>query len=223
MEDIEKNLFWIGHASFYLKSNGYTIYIDPFKVSDKVAAREKADLILITHAHFDHFSKDDIAKVSKSDTQIITSTQTLEEGKNVKVATPGFRHEFHGIGIEAVPAYNVKSERLNFHPKSNRWVGYVISAESGRIYHAGDTDAIQEMKVLKDIDYALLPVGGTYTMTAEEAVEAAAYIKPKHVVPMHYKNLLGREGAAAAERVLESKLENVIVLKEVQEPTYSFQ
>ncbi|MEM3827206.1 MAG: MBL fold metallo-hydrolase, partial [Candidatus Micrarchaeaceae archaeon] len=115
-----------------------------------------------------------------------------------------------------------KSERLSFHPKSNKWVGYVIEAEGERIYHAGDTDAIPEMKELHGIDYALLPVGGTYTMTAEEAVEATRYIKPRHVVPMHYKNLLGRDGAEKAEQILRSKLDNVVTLKEVQEPTYSF-
>lgn len=223
MEDISKRLFWIGHASFYLKSNGYTIYIDPFKISDNVAKTEKADMILITHAHFDHFSKEDIQKVSKEETKIITSLQTLEKSGKVEVATPGFKSAFHGIHIEAVPAYNVKSERLNFHPKSNRWIGYIIESEGERIYHAGDTDAIPEMKELRDIDYALLPIGGTYTMDAEEAVEAVGYIKPKHLIPMHYKNLLGQEGSRKAEQILRSKLDNVITLKEVQEPTYSFQ
>ncbi|MGC8622670.1 MAG: MBL fold metallo-hydrolase [Candidatus Micrarchaeia archaeon] len=223
MKEISKKLFWIGHASFYLKSGGYTIYIDPFRVSDKIAKTEKADLILVTHAHFDHFSKEDIEKISKEGTKIIASTQTLEASDNVQIATPGFKSSFHGIEIEAVPAYNIKSERLSFHPKSNRWVGYVLEAEGERIYHAGDTDAIPEMKSLEGIDYALLPIGGTYTMDVQEAIEAAGYINPKHVIPMHYKNLLGEEGSKKAEQMLKAGLDNVLDLKEVQKPTYSFQ
>ena len=223
MEGIESRLFWIGHASFYLKSGDYTIFIDPFGVSSSISDRVKADLILVTHAHFDHFSKADIERLSKDGTEIITSTQTLEEKAGTKIAKPGYIGSFHGIKVEAVPAYNVKSERLNFHPKSNQWVGYVIEAGGERVYHAGDTDMIPEMEGLRDIDYALLPMGGTYTMDADEMIKAAETINAKHVVPMHYKNLLGEEGSKKAEERIRMKLSNALFLKEVQKPTYSFQ
>ncbi|MEM0149882.1 MAG: MBL fold metallo-hydrolase [Candidatus Micrarchaeaceae archaeon] len=216
------DLFWIGHSSFYIKSNNRTLYIDPFRISSSIAQREKADLILVTHAHFDHFSAADIEKIKKDSTLIITSTQTLSNGGNVKIARPGFKYNFEGINIEAVPAYNLKKERLSFHPKSNEWIGYVIDTGKERIYHAGDTDFIPEMKALKGIDIALLPIGGTYTMGVDEAVEAAKSIDAKYAAPMHYKNLLGIEGSKAAEEKFRKSLGNALVLKEVQEPTYSF-
>ncbi len=221
MYDIDKSLFWIGHASFYLKCGDYTLFIDPFGISAEVS-RTKADLILVTHAHFDHFSKKDMGSVSKKDTEIITSTQTLEEKKGIRIARPGYNEYFHGVKIEAVPAYNVNRERLGFHPKANQWVGYVIETDGTRIYHSGDTDLIPEMGNMADIDYALLPMGGTYTMDVDETIKAAEVIGAKTVIPMHYKNLLGVEGSRKAEEKLKSKLKNVRVLKEVQEPTYSF-
>lgn len=220
--DLEKELFWIGHASFYIKHGTYTIFIDPFRVSDHI--REKADLILITHAHFDHWSVADIDKVSRSDTKMIISKLCTgsEKYRNMELARPGFETAIGDIKISAVPAYNVKAERLQFHPKSNEWMGYVIEFGGTRVYHAGDTDFIPEMKNLKDIDAALLPMGGTYTMNVDEMIDAAKAIKPKHVVPVHYKNLLGRDGSAAAEKKLREHLDNVLFMKEVQPPTYAF-
>ncbi|MGC8647868.1 MAG: MBL fold metallo-hydrolase [Candidatus Micrarchaeia archaeon] len=212
---------WIGHASFCIETNGIVVYIDPFRISEQIA-KEKADLILVTHAHFDHFSKEDIGKIKKPDTVIITSTQTLPEGKNVKVAKPGFRTNFNGIEIEAVPAYNIKKERLGFHPKSNEWVGYVIGTEFGKVYHAGDTDHIPEMKSLKNIELALLPIGGTYTMDVKEAIEATKSIEARYFAPMHYKNLLGLDGSKNAEEEFKKNVKNAVIFSEVQKPTYSF-
>lgn len=215
-------LFWLGHASFYIETGSYTIFIDPFRVPGTL--RERADLILVTHAHFDHCSKDDINKVMKKETRIIAAPGCLSanEYKNLTVAEPGFKSSLHGINIEAVPAYNIRSERLQFHPKANRWVGYVVDANGMRIYHAGDTDLVPEMRNLSGIYAALLPVGGTYTMAPDEAVEAASVIKPKFFVPMHYKNILGREGSKNAEERLMKELDNCHIMKEVQEPSYSF-
>ena len=237
--DVEKTLFWIGHASFYIKSRpaamrtepfagmeprDYTVFIDPFNVSDHV--KERADLILITHAHFDHWSTKDIDRVSKSGTKMILSPlcNGSEKYKGVTVAKPGFKTSFASgdVLISAIPAYNLKSERLQFHPRSNDWVGYVLEVAGLKIYHAGDTDFIPEMKALKDIDVALLPMGGTYTMGVDELIEAARAIDAKHVVPVHYKNLLGREGSEKAEKRLKDNLDNVLFMKEVQPPTYSF-
>ncbi len=220
--DIDKTIFWIGHASFYIKSNGSTIFIDPFRVSDKV--KEKADLILITHAHPDHNSEQDIKRVIKADTKFITAQKCFKaDGKNqLATSKPGFKTSLNGVEIEAVPAYNHKAERLQFHPKSEDWVGYIITVDGTRIYHAGDTDSIPEMKRLKDIDIALLPMGGHYTMGMEEAIEAANAINPKTVVPMHYKMLLGQAGSNELEKSIKSKLGNTHIMREVQDPIYSF-
>ncbi len=216
-------LFWVGHACFYVKANGLNIFIDPFRVPTQL--KEKADLLLITHAHFDHCNKDDIEKVVKKDTVMISSQGCLEEKgyKDVITSKPGFRYDFKGIRIEAVPAYNIVEERLNYHPKANNWVGYVLDINGTRIYHAGDTDFIKEMRDLKGLDAALLPIGGTYVMSVDEAIDAGREINAKSTVPMHYKNLLGRQGSMIAEEKFKNGLKSALIMKEIAEPTYSFQ
>ncbi len=222
-----ENLFWIGHASFYIKNKaGLNIFIDPFNISEETA-KNKADVILITHAHFDHCSKKDIEKIATQDTEIIAAPGCLSEldYKKLKIIQPNESLSVKGIEIETVPAYNIKKERVQFHPKSNNWVGYIIDVDGTKIYHAGDTDFIDEMNGLKskNIEFALLPMGGTYTMDEEEAVEAAKAINAKFIVPMHYKNLLGKVGSERIEKELKNKKRvNALILKEVQEPTYSF-
>ena len=215
-------LFWVGHACFYAKANGLNIFIDPFRVPPQL--NEKADLILITHSHFDHCNKEDIDRIAKKDTVMISSQGGLQEMgyRDVITSKPGFKYDFKGIKIEAVPAYNVVEERLNYHPKSNNWVGYVLDVNSTRIYHAGDTDFIKEMAGLNNLDAALLPIGGTYVMTVEEAIDAGKAINAKSTVPMHYKNLLGVQGSAAAEEKFKRGLGSALIMKEVVEPTYSF-
>jgi len=220
--DLKDALFWIGHASFCIKAQGMAVFIDPFNVPDSM--KGTADIVLITHAHFDHCSRKDIDKVAKSGMRVIAAQGCLDgdDYGGVTVAKPGFKESVKGIGIEAVPAYNIREERLQSHPKAKGWVGYVIDIGGMRIYHAGDTDFIPEMKTLKDIYAALLPAGGTYTMDADEAVEAAKAIAPKFFVPMHYKNLLGKEGARAAEERMTSGFRGTLIMKEIQEPTYGF-
>jgi len=217
---IEDTLFWIGHASFYIKAKDLVLFIDPFNVSDKV--KTKADLVLVTHAHMDHNDPSSIEKVKKVSTEFIGANKCLDGYEKLATSKPGFKTEFNGISIEAVHAYNTREERLKFHPKSENWVGYIIDIDGFRIYHAGDTDNIAEMRALEDIDVALLPMGGNYTMALDEAVEAAEIISPKTVIPMHYKMLLGEAGSKELERKLKSKLSNVLIMKEVQEPKYSF-
>jgi len=220
--ELKDALFWVGHASFYIKTDGMTVFIDPFNLPESI--KERADLVLITHAHFDHCSKKDIDKVMKSGTRIIAAQGCLNEKdySNITVARQGFRERIGGLEIEAVPAYNIRSERLQFHPRANGWVGYIIDIGGMHIYHAGDTDYIPEMRSLKNIHAALLPVGGTYTMDVAEAIEAAKAIAPKFFVPMHYKNLLGKEGSRAAEEQIRKSMSGALVMKEVQEPTYAF-
>ena len=221
--DINRTLFWIGHASFYVKAAGKTIFIDPFGIGPGI--REKADLVLITHAHYDHCSKDDIRRVMKPGTEIICSRGCLDDGtfKDFTVAEPGFTTEWNGIGIEAVPAYNTNPARLQAHPKANRWVGYILKIEGTRIYHAGDTDFIDEMRSLGALGAALLPIGGTYVMDVGEAINASKAIAAGMTVPMHYKALLGKEGSAAAEKNFLAGAYRPVLMKEVQEPKYGFQ
>ena len=126
--ELKDSLFWVGHASFYIKTRDTTVFIDPFNIPDGM--KESADLVLITHAHFDHCSRKDIDKVMKRDTRIVAAQGCLDarDYNSVTVAKPGFRESVDGMEIEAVPAYNIKSERLQFHPRANGWVGYVINA-----------------------------------------------------------------------------------------------
>ncbi len=182
-----ENIEWLGHASFKL-SGEKIIYIDPWKI----AAGEKADIVLVTHEHYDHCSPEDIAKIAKEDTVIVAvadcQSKILKLDREIKLVEPGSRINVKGIDIEAVPAYNTNKQ---FHPKANQWVGYIVTIGGKRVYHAGDTDFIPEMAQLKNIDIALLPIGGTYTMDAEEAARAANTIKPKLAVPMHVGDIIG--------------------------------
>ncbi len=172
------NIFWLGHDSFRLIGDK-VIYIDPWKIS---AEAMKADLILVTHDHRDHFSPDDIAKISKADTVVVAPASVAQKFPSAVVVKPGDAITANGVALEIVPAYNPNKK---FHPKSAGFVGYIVTVNGKRIYHAGDTDLIPEMANLK-ADIALLPVSGTYVMTALEAAEAANTIHPALAIPMHY-------------------------------------
>ena len=178
---------WLGHDGFKLK-NSKTIYIDPFKIDKD----ERADLILITHEHFDHLSLEDLNKIVTDQTIIIAAEICKKElsklkVKEIKYVKPGDKLKIDDINIEAVYSYNPSKQ---FHPKKDLRVGYILIINNTRIYHAGDTDLVPEMSNLKDIDIALLPVSGTYVMDVNEAVEAVKIIKPKIAVPMHYASII---------------------------------
>lgn len=195
MEYENFQITWLGHACFKIKTNEKIIYIDPFQLD----GGEKADLILITHDHFDHCSPEDVKKIQKEDTMIIYAGECGDKltGNTVKVV-PGDKKEFGGIEIKAVPAYNIdkfREENVPYHPKESNFVGFIIEADGKRIYHAGDTDLIPEMDVVT-ADVVLLPVGGTYTMDAREAAEAVKKINPSIAVPMHWGAIVGDENNA---------------------------
>lgn len=184
----EITLTWLGHASFKLKAGEKIIYIDPWKVK-----KDEADLILITHSHFDHLSPDDVRRVQKKETVIVATRDSASKVKgDIRIMKPGEKIPLDDIEIETIPAYNIGK---SYHPKTSGWVGFIISVGGSRIYHAGDTDAIPEIKKL-NVDVALLPIGGTYTMTAEEAADIANEFKPKSVVPMHWGTIVGSLGDA---------------------------
>jgi len=174
-----ENIFWLGHDSFRL-SGEKVVYIDPWKLS---ADEPKADVILVTHNHGDHFSAADIAKISRRDTIVVAPPIVAEKmSGTVTIVKPGDKITTAGVPIEVIPAYNTNKPN---HPRSAGHVGYIVTLNGKRIYHAGDTDLIPEMATLK-ADIALLPVSGKYVMNAAEAAEAANAIQPALAIPMHW-------------------------------------
>ena len=202
IEEMAQKMVWLGHDGFRIDAEE-TIYFDPYDI----APGPKADLILISHEHFDHCSPDDVSKIQGPGTVIITDKTSAEKlTGDVRIVAPGESMSLGEVKIEAVPSYNRDKD---FHPKQKAWLGFIVEVDGVRIYHAGDTDFIPEMKDLK-VDIALLPVSGTYVMTAEQAVEAALSIQPKLAIPMHYGAIVGDDKDALAFK--ESLKGNIDVL-----------
>ncbi|MEM5777213.1 MAG: MBL fold metallo-hydrolase [Candidatus Aenigmatarchaeota archaeon] len=184
-------LEWLGHDGFRIEFKNIKILIDPFRIKE-----QEANLVLITHDHFDHCSIEDLKKI-KGDFEIIApyACKNLLKSFKTSFVKPNEEIEKLGIKIKTVPAYNInkfKEPGKVFHPKEAGYVGFVLTINGVTIYHAGDTDFIPEMKEMK-VDITLLPVSGTYVMTVEEAVEAFKVIKPKVAIPMHYGSIVGSE------------------------------
>ncbi|MBW1894056.1 MAG: MBL fold metallo-hydrolase [Deltaproteobacteria bacterium] len=197
---ISQKIEWLGHDAFRIITSKI-IYFDPYQIADG----PPADLILITHDHYDHCSPDDVAKIQKSGTVIVTEEDSAKKlSGDIRIMSPGESISIDGMNIEAVPSYNTNKQ---FHPKNNNWLGFIIEIDGSRIYHAGDTDYIPEMEKF-NVDIALLPVSGTYVMTAEEAVKAALSIEPALSIPMHYGTVAGsEEDALNFKKALEGKIE----------------
>jgi L-ascorbate metabolism protein UlaG (beta-lactamase superfamily) len=183
---------WFRQSAYRWDGDGVTVYIDPWGVTDPVPA----DVVFITHAHGDHFSMEDLDKVRGSSTKFFAPHDVADEltGDVVPVA-PGDEVRVGSITGHAVPAYNIAEERLQNHPKANRWVGYVLNLGGTTYYHAGDTDHVPELDEVKT-DVAFLPIGGTYTMEAPEAAGLAKAIGPQIAVPMHYGFVVGAPSEA---------------------------
>jgi len=188
------NIHWYGHDAFRIDDAGKHIYIDPWNVPNTAP---KADVILVTHSHFDHFSEPDIAALSTKATKVVAPADVAKKlGRAATAVKPGDTVTVDALKIAAVPAYNIGKP---FHQPSSGWVGFVVTLSTGAtVYHAGDTDATPEMKAIENLDVALLPVSGKYVMTAEEAAAAANVFKPRLVIPMHYGAIIG--GASDAEK-----------------------
>lgn len=186
---------WLGHDSFKLKKV-ITLIIDPYKIRSK----EEADIVLITHEHFDHLSREDLKKVVGPQTIAISMQKCLQELSilglaDVKIVKAGDILEVKGVTIEAVESYNInkfKEPGLVFHPREDGNLGFVIDFGGVSVYHSGDTDDIPAMANIK-ADIALLPVSGTYVMTPDEATKAVMKLEPKLAIPMHYGTIVGSE------------------------------
>jgi L-ascorbate metabolism protein UlaG (beta-lactamase superfamily) len=197
LEEVE----WLGHSGFRIAVGRASIYIDPYRIA---ADEPKADLILITHQHYDHFSIQDLERVRKDTTQVVAPPAVAERlDGNVRSLRPGdvVETDIQGVDVRAVPAYNTSKrdgEGRPFHPREAGCLGYEVNVRGERIYHAGDTDVIPEMDWVVGADVALLPVSGVHVMTALEAAEAARRIQPTVAVPMHWGGHIGSEEDAKA-------------------------
>jgi L-ascorbate metabolism protein UlaG (beta-lactamase superfamily) len=195
---------WLGHSGFRISAGGRWIYIDPYRVA---ADSPKADLILITHDHYDHFSPQDVELLSTAHTELIAPAAVAEKvAGRVHSIAPGEEIEpdgLRGVSVRALAAYNTSKRGPDgevFHPRHAGGVGYDLNVRGERLYHAGDTDVIPEMDAVAGVDVALLPVSGTYVMTAGEAAEAARRIQPRVAVPMHWGGHMGTRADAEAFR-----------------------
>ena len=213
-------IIWTGHAGFRVEGE-VKAYFDPYKVRHP----QEAELIFISHEHFDHYSEEDIGRIAGQDTYIVGAMELM----NKVISLPGekvfikpwneYFNEKYGVHVLAVPAYNInkfRSPGVPFHPKEDEKVGFVVTMGDVKIYHAGDTDFIPDMNRLKDleIDVALLPVSGKYVMTPEEAAEAAKAIMPKVVIPMHWGAIVaGRGEAERFKRLVEDSGIEVVIME----------
>ena len=212
IEDIEV----LYHSSIRISKNKI-IYIDPFKIDKNY---NDADIVFITHDHFDHYSEEDIDKVINENTTIIIPeellTKILRKGINKNaVITVESNKEYmvQGIKFETIPAYNTNK---TFHPKENDWVGYIITLDGIRYYIAGDTDITEENRKVK-CDVAFVPVGGTYTMDFKEAAQLINEIQPKIAVPIHYGSVVGtKQDATDFIKLLHPSIKGIILMKQLQ-------
>lgn len=190
------------------------IYIDPYHIEKNY---NDADMIFITHDHYDHYSEEDIDKVRKNNTIFIVPENLLNKlikkginDENIITLDPGDAENIDGIKVEAIHSYNIDKP---FHPKENNWLGYVIEIDGVRYYIAGDTDITEENKKIK-CDVAFVPVGGTYTMNFSEAAQLINIIKPKIAVPIHYGSVVGtKQDATDFVKLLYSTTKGIILMK----------
>ncbi|MFR8103964.1 MAG: MBL fold metallo-hydrolase [Clostridia bacterium] len=202
------------HSAIKIERKDKVIYFDPFQIEEEY---HDADYIFCTHEHYDHFSPEDIEKVMKPDTVIITVPKTKSEAlklqpdeKKIITVEPYEEYTLSDFSFETVPAYN---EKKLFHTKKNKWVGYKLKLDGICYYVAGDTDHLRELENIQ-CDVAFLPVGGMYTMNYKQAAELVNEIKPKVVVPTHYGSIIGgKEDAEEFAKLVDKAIEARILIK----------
>lgn len=208
-----ENIEVLCHSSIKINKEK-VIYIDPFKIENNY---NDADIIFITHSHYDHYSEEDINKVKNNETTIIApcdaTSKLLENGiekDKVILVEPNKKYSVKGINFETIPAYNTNKK---FHPKENGWVGYIIQLEENKYYILGDTDITEENRKVK-CDVAFVPVGGIYTMDFKEAADLINEIKPKIAVPIHYGSIVGtKQDGIKFSKLLDSGIQCKILIK----------
>ena len=188
-----ENIECLGHSTIKFNKMGTIIYVDPYNIEEE---SHDADIIFVTHSHYDHYSEENISKIKRDDTKIVVTSDlgnnVIDYGfmsSDVTIVLPNNKYEVDGIKFSTINSYNINKQ---FHPKENNWVGYIIELECIKYYIAGDTDINEDNKNVK-CDVAFVPVGGTYTTTAKEAAEFVNIIKPKVAVPIHYGTIVGSE------------------------------
>lgn len=208
-----ENIEVLCHSSIRF-NKGLIIYFDPFKINENY---HDADIIFITHSHYDHYSEEDISKVIKDNTTIVVpkdlEDRALQFGfakEHIIVVSPNEEYSVLGINFKTIPAYNTNK---NFHPKSNEWVGYIVNLDQTTYYIAGDTDITEENRQVK-CDVAFVPIGGTYTMTYSESAELINEIKPQIAVPIHYGLIVGnKEDANNFANLVDKEIECKILIR----------
>ena len=207
------NIEVLCHSSIKINKE-IIIYFDPFKIGKNY---NDADIIFITHDHYDHYSEEDIDKVIKNNTIIVSPVDLLEKllnkglkKENIISVKPYEDYNIRNLKFSTIPAYNTNKQ---FHPRKNNWVGYLIELEGITYYIAGDTDITEDNKKIK-CDVAFVPIGGTFTMNYQEASELINTIKPKIVVPIHYGSIVGtKEDAINFKKLINPEIECKILIK----------
>jgi L-ascorbate metabolism protein UlaG (beta-lactamase superfamily) len=188
---------WIKQSGFRWSGDGMTVYIDPWDIPGEP---EPADVVFVTHAHDDHYSSDDLARISKDGTVFVAPRDVAAElSGDVTAVSPGDTIDAAGVKGQAVPAYNIRPERLEMHPKEKNWVGYVLDLGGTTYYHAGDTDHLTELEGISTA-VAFVPIGGTFCCGVDEAAGLVRAISPEVAVPMHFGFIEGVGTARDGER-----------------------
>ena len=188
-----ENIECLGHSTIKFNKMGKIIYVDPYNINEEI---HDADIIFVTHSHYDHYSEEDITKIKRDDTKIVVTSDLANNvidfgfmSNDVTIVLPNNKYKVDDIKFSTVNSYNINKQ---FHPKENNWVGYIIELDGIKYYIAGDTDINEDNQKVK-CDVAFVPVGGTYTTTAQEAAGLVNIIKPKVAVPIHYGTIVGSE------------------------------
>jgi L-ascorbate metabolism protein UlaG (beta-lactamase superfamily) len=176
---------WLGHSSFKIWDSNTIIYIDPWKLKEPA---QDANIVLVSHIHSDHYSSADIAKIWRPQTQLFAPPDVIASAGKGQAIAPGQTIQAGSVRITGVASYNITKPN---HPKSKNWLGFIVEIGGIRLYYAGDTDLTDEMKALTNIEVALLPVGGTYTMNADEAADATGFFTPRLAIPCHWGDIVG--------------------------------